>query len=147
MPLNIQQIDKRLHAINEELASLQKEAEELVIAKRVFERFSNEPPNEDNPSNGSTPKTGNPPEGRPRPKGSPTNFEMAEFALADAEKEGKEGLTASELVQAIAARYWPGLAGPQILPSLYKFSTDGRLHKTAGGKFKRVRRKGTDEEL
>ena len=132
MSLNIQQIDERLRAIGEEVARLQKEAEELVIAKRVFDRFSEKP----------APKTGDPPEGRPRPKGTPTNIEMADFVLADAEKEGNEGgLTANELVQAIAARYWPGLVGPQILPSIYAFAKAGRLHKTPGGKFKRVHKK------
>jgi hypothetical protein len=65
---------------------------------------------------------------------------MAELVLADAEKEGKDGLTANEIVQAIAARYWPGLIGPQILPSIYKFAKDQRLRKTPGGKFKRVKK-------
>jgi hypothetical protein len=133
MSANIPQIDDRLREIGAEIARLQKEAEELAIAKRVFERFSDPPPN------GASPKAGSP-EGRPRPKGSPTNFEMAEFVLADAEKEGKDGLTAGELVQAIAARYWPGLVGPQILPSIYKFAKDERLRKTPGGKFKRAKK-------
>jgi len=140
MPLNIQQIDERLRAIGEEVARLQQEAEELAIAKRVFERFSDKPPN------GNDAKTGDRPTGRPRPKGTPTNFEMAEFVLADAEKEGNlGGFTANELVQAIAARYWPGLIGPQILPSIYAFAKEGRLQKTPGGKFKRVHKKTTSE--
>jgi hypothetical protein len=138
MTLNMQQIDERLLKIEKEIAVLQKEAEELAIAKRVFERFS------DNGSGGSGAKLGAPLEGRPRPKGTPTNFEMAEFVLADAEKAGKDGLTGSELVQAIAARYWPGLIGPQILPSIYGFGKDGRL-KFSGGKFKRVHKKTGEE--
>jgi hypothetical protein len=133
MTLDIQEIDKRLHAIGEEVVRLQKEAEELAIAKRVFERFSDQ----------NTVKISNP-EGRPRPKGTLTNFEMAEFVLADAEKDGKDGLTGNELVQAIAARYWPGLIGPQILPSIYQFAKAGRL-KLSGGKFKRVHKKTADE--
>jgi hypothetical protein len=136
MSLNIQQIDERLRAIGEEVGRLQKEAEELAIAKRVFERFSNQKPNEDGA------KTVDKPEGKPRPKGTPTNFEMAEFILADAEKEGNHGgLNANELVQGISARYWPGLVGPQILPSIYAFAKEGRLQKTLGGKFKRVHKK------
>jgi hypothetical protein len=134
MVLDIQQIDERLRKIGEEVGRLQKEAEELTIAKRVFERFSDKPPN----------GGGDPPTGKPRPNGTPTNFEMAEFVLADAEKEGKDGLTGSELVQAIAARYWPGLIGPQILPSVYGFSKAGRL-KLSGGKFKRMHKKMTGE--
>jgi hypothetical protein len=133
MTPNLQKIDDRLRAIDEEIARLQKEADELVIAKRVFARFSEKPPN------GGAPKPEQL-EGRPRPKGSPSNFEMAELVLADAERDGKDGLTASEMVQAIAARYWPGLIGPQILPSIYKFAKDDRLHKTPGGKFKRVKK-------
>jgi hypothetical protein len=60
--------------------------------------------------------------------------------LADAEKDGKDGLTANEIVQAIAARYWPGLIGSQILPSIYKFAKYDRLRKTPGGKFKRLKK-------
>jgi hypothetical protein len=135
MNLDIQQIDRRLKEISDETARLQKEAEELLIAKRVFEKYS------DKPSNGQAEPTG----GSPRPKGTPTNFEMAEFVLAAAEKEGKDGLAANELVEAIAARYWPGLVGPQILPSIYNFAKIGRLRKTGGGKFKR--RKKIDAEL
>jgi len=125
MPLDVKQIDERLRQIGEEVTRLQKEADELTIAKRVFERFSDKPPDRDE-------------EGRPRPKGTPTNAEMTEFVLADAEKEGKDGLDANELVQAIAARYWPGLIGPQILPSIYGHAKEGkRFHKTTAGKFKR----------
>jgi hypothetical protein len=69
---------------------------------------------------------------------------MAEFVLSSAEKEGHDGLTANELIQAIAARYWPGLIGPQILPSIYQFAKVGRL-KLSGGKFKRVHKKETGE--
>jgi hypothetical protein len=126
MTPNIQQIDDRLHEIGEEIARLKKEADDLAIAKRVFARFSDNAPQVQ------------PEEGKPRPKGTPTNAEMVEFVLADAEKDGKDGLDANELVQAIAARYWPGLIGPQILPSIYGRAKEGkRFHKTPGGKFKR----------
>jgi hypothetical protein len=134
MPLDIEQIDKRLREIGEQVALLQKEADELAIAKRVFARFSDHLPN-----GGGTKAGHDPPGGKPRPNGTPTNFEMAEFVLADAEKEGKDGLGGSELVQAIAARYWPGLVGHQILPSMYQFAKAGRL-KLSGGKFRRVQK-------
>jgi hypothetical protein len=39
MNLDIQQIDLRLKEISDETARLQKEAEELIIAKRVFEKY------------------------------------------------------------------------------------------------------------
>ena len=60
--------------------------------------------------------------------------------LASAEKDGKDGLTAAELVQAIGARYWPGLIGEQILPSIYQFAKAGRFKKLANGKFKRIKK-------
>lgn len=120
-------IDQRLQEITEQMARLQKEADELETAKRVFERF-----------NGGTPADAG--RGKPRPDGIPTNFEMAEFVLSIAEKDGKDGLTGAELVQAIAARYWPGLVGEQILPSIYQFAKNGRLRKLASGKFKRVKK-------
>lgn len=64
---------------------------------------------------------------------------MVEFVLSSAEKEGRE-LTASEIVNEIRARYWPGLIGEQILPSIYGFAKQGRVRKTPTGKFKRIKR-------
>jgi hypothetical protein len=71
---------------------------------------------------------------------------MVELVLLDAEKEGRDGLTANEIVEQIRRRYWPGLIGKQILPSVYQFAKRGRLRKTASGKFKRIK-KLSDEEI
>ena len=97
---------------------------------RVFERFA--------PA-GSTSekKKGDKPKlGPARPKGIPTNFEMTEMILKASEREGKNGLTANEIVEQIRTRYWPGIMGAQILPVIYHFAKHGRIRKTSGGKFK-----------
>jgi hypothetical protein len=123
---DLQAIQAREREIDAEMASLQQEREELAIAKRVMARLRGKSPGLS--ANGKS---------SPRPAGAPTNAEMVELVLADAEKEGKDGLTASELLQAISARYWPGLTGPQILPNIYGMAKRGRFRKTPSGKFKR----------
>ncbi|HZL31005.1 MAG TPA: hypothetical protein VFC54_08085 [Pseudolabrys sp.] len=139
MAIDLKTIDAREKAIADQMAALQRELEDLAAAKRVVGRLSGPPETvigrivrEQIIEADKT--------GKPRPAGTPTNLEMAEFVLASAEKEGKDGLTASELVQAIGARYWPGLVGKQILPSIYEIAKKGRLKKTANGKFKRVKK-------
>lgn len=144
--LELKDIEAREQQIAAQIAELQKELDELATAKRVFqrltlpmeaakivrERFIDVPP----PVEG----------GRPRPKGTPTNVEMAEMVLANAEKEGKDGLIASEMVDAIAARYWPGLVSEQIMPSLYVAAREGtRIKKGASGKFRRVKTTANSE--
>jgi hypothetical protein len=122
---HIDSIERRRQEIAAEIAKLQAEAEELDITLRVLKRFS---------PDGSS-KTE--PRFPPRPAGTPTTFEMVSMVLTSAEKEGKDGLAAGEIVNAIRARYWPDVTGPQILPSIYRFIKQKRFHKTAGGKIKR----------
>lgn len=112
-----------------EMERLKKESEDLDIAERVFKQLYGIP---EKNQIVELPKAG-----RPRPEGTPTTFEMTDFILLSAEKEGKDGLTISEIVDEIRKRYWPGLASHQITPSIYGFVADERLHKTAGGTFKR----------
>jgi hypothetical protein len=64
---------------------------------------------------------------------------MVDLVLSSAEKAGKDGLTISELVEEIRTRFWPGLQSQQVTPLIYGFASKGRLHKTAAGKFKRVK--------
>jgi hypothetical protein len=78
--------------------------------------------------------------GKPRPTGAPTTFEMTEAVLEAAEKEGKDGLGSKELVDGIRIKFWPGLVTHQVLPTIYGFVKNERLHKTAGGKFKRIKK-------
>jgi hypothetical protein len=61
---------------------------------------------------------------------------MIDMILKSSEREGKSGLTANEIVEQIGSRYWPGVAGPQILPVIYQFARQGRICKISAGKFK-----------
>jgi hypothetical protein len=130
--LDSQAIENRLREIRENISALQGEADELEVALRVFERFS---PSE---SSSTKNKSGKPKLGPARPRGIPTNFEMTEMVLKASEREGKNGLTANEIIEQIGSRYWPGIMGAQILPVIYRFAKQGRIRKTAGGKFKSI---------
>src|SRR5580704_8681503 len=114
--LDSQDIENRLREIRETISALQAEADELAVALRVFERFAPAEPS-------SKKKKGDKPKlGPARPRGIPTNFEMTEMILKAAEREGKNGLTANEIVEQIGGRYWPGIMGAQILPVIYHFA-------------------------
>jgi hypothetical protein len=130
--LDSQAIETRLREIREKISALQVEADELEVALRVFERFSPSEPSAKK-MNGDKPKLG-----PARPRDIPTNFEMTEMILKASEREGKNGLTATEIVEQIRTRYWPGIMGAQILPVIYHFAKQGRIRKTAGGKFKSI---------
>jgi hypothetical protein len=121
---SLQAIEAKRREIAAQIAKLQADDEELAIAERVLRRLSGA--EKDAVSIGTA-----------RPSGAPTTFEMADMVLASAEKEGKDGLFASELVEAIRSRYWPGLVSQQIMPMIYQMARAGRFHKTATGKFKR----------
>lgn len=136
MPLDLEQIAAREKEIAEEIERLKNEANELVIARRVFEKYSGEPSTEALLINGREIELK---AGRPRPQGAPTTFQMAELALQSAEADGKDGLTAKELMDTIRVKFWPGVVSHQIMPSIYGFVKDKRLRKTEGGKFKRIK--------
>lgn len=115
------------------IEALQKEADELAVARKVIARINLHKvvlamPKK--PGAGSL--------GPPRPEGTPTTFEMTEIVLEAAEKAGKDGVTGKELVDGIREKFWPGLRSGQVLPTIYGFVNNKRLHKTAGGKFKRL---------
>jgi len=129
----LEKIAQREKAVLESIAALQKEAEELAIARRVLSNL----PDIQKPSASSS---NGPKLGPKRPDGTPTTFEMTESVLADAEKAGKDGLTGKELVAAVKDKFWPGLQPGQILPIVYGFVRDERLRKTPGGKFKRLKK-------
>ena len=136
MPLDIAQIAAREKEIAEQIERLKQEASELAIARRVFEKYSGEHVVPNVNLNGEVLTV---PSGRPRPHGAPTTFDMVNMVLEAAEKDGKDGLTAKELVDGIRTKFWPGLASHQVLPTIYGFVKSERLHKTAGGKFKRLK--------
>jgi hypothetical protein len=125
-------IEARQKEIDAEIARLQRERDDLDIAARVFKQLFG------GLENGAPVKSKM---GPPRPDGTPTAFEMTTLILSSAEKAGKDGLSAKEIVDEIRKRYWPGIVGAQILPSIYQFAQNGRIHKTAKGKFKLIRNK------
>src|ERR1700732_2507695 len=118
----IELIQSRQREIADELARLQKEQDELDIAMRVLNRLVgskprgvpvttrrvHKPPPLSPPSARKIRKLG-----PPRPAGIPSNFELVEMILKSSEREGKNGLTAREIVEQIDKRYWPGVKGPQ----------------------------------
>lgn len=63
-----------------------------------------------------------------RPAGIPTTFGMIREVLED-----KPGLTAKEVVDAIAARWWPGLQLKSIGPDISTSITKGRLARDDAG--------------
>jgi hypothetical protein len=138
----IELIQSRQREIADELARLQKEQDELDIAMRVLNRLAPKPRAE--PVTARRVRKPPPPSstrkirklGPSRPAGIPSNFELVEMILKSSEREGKNGLTAREIVEQIGKRYWPGVKGPQVLSFIYKFAKDGRIHKTLAGKFK-----------
>lgn len=132
--VNLQDLEDRKREIRAEIERLQAEFEEIEGAIRVASRFASpklvkESPAE--PKLESSTKLG-----PQRPSGIPTNFEMAQITIRDAVMRGKPGLTASEIVDEIAKRWWPGLQGPQILPIIYQLAKRGRLNKGEDGYFR-----------
>jgi alkyl hydroperoxide reductase subunit AhpF len=125
----LEKIALREKEIAKLIEALQKEADELAVARKVIARFA---PSHAISIEGAL--------GPPRPEGIPSTFEMTEAVLEKAEAAGKDGLTAKELVEAIRDKYWPGLNSPQVLPTIYGFVKNDRLHKTSGGKFKRLKK-------
>jgi len=140
--LEILAIEGRLKEVERLMESLEEEASDLNIALRVLRKYSKESPSDPSPTNEVSDVVKEAKLGPPRPEGIPTSFEMTEMVLRSAEREGKSGLTANEIVELIGQRYWPGVVGAQILPIIYQFAKRGRIHKTASGKFKTVRGKG-----
>lgn len=116
---DIEAIKSRQREVKLEIARHQKEADELDITLRVLSRFS--------PADSESGTKLGP----PRPDGIPTLFKMVETVL----DEAAGGLTGRQIVEVIGEKYWPGVRGQQILPSIYGFSKQGRLKKTDTGQF------------
>lgn len=121
MDIQVEKLRARLNEIDGMISQLEEEAEEITVALRVIDRYVTEKKEE----------TSGEGRGRPRPDGIPTIFEMVGFVLKDA---GSNGLSGQEIIERIRARYWPGLASQQIMPSAYRFVKEGRLEKR-GAKF------------
>jgi hypothetical protein len=124
----LEAIKQRQREIHEGINKLETELAELEVALRVFNRFSSK-------EKKSPTKTGTK-LGPARPDGIPSNFDMISMILKSAEKEGKKGLTANEIVEEIGRRYWPGIQSPQIISFIYQFAKRGRLLKSDKGLFR-----------
>ena len=122
MALDLENMRARQKRLNDEIVRLQKEADEIAIALRVFDKYSEKPPDKGK-AKGSKPGL------TQRPKGTPTTFEMVEMILTSEAKSGKETITTRELMDAIRAKYWPGVKNEQILPSIFGFAKNGRLQR------------------
>ena len=120
------------------IAELQQEMRDLDTAMRVFESLNRE----DKPSNEAVETTAADDNklGPARPHGIPTLFQMTYEVIREAEQQGKPGLTGAAIVEEIGKRYWPGVKGQQILPSVYGFAKFERLEKTDDGLFHTVRK-------
>ena len=112
MALELKDIEARKKEIAQTMSAMQRELEDLEAATRVMLRIQ-----------GHQKQAGldivivpKPEPTSKRPEGVPTTFDMTENVLEDAEKAGKDGLTAKELVEAIREKYWPGLKSPWSLP-------------------------------
>ena len=114
----------------DDIAKLQKEADDLDNFIRSLNRFTGKPPDKKNAS-AKKKKT-------PRPAGTPSTFEMVDMILASAEKDGRVALTSRELMDEIRANYWPGVQNGQILPSIFGFKGK-RLNRT-GDKWSRIKK-------
>lgn len=123
----IDAIQDRQREIQDEITRLQQEADELLVGLRVIRRFS--------PSKGEPDSKLGP----PRPKGTPTLFEMVETVISKVDG----GLIGREIVEEVGKNFWPGVQGPQILPSVYGFAKRGRLKKTKTGRFFTVKKNET----
>lgn len=142
----LERIAARRQEIAKETSRLQEEDNELAIAEKVIRRLDGDskPPPENEPKR--PPQTDESKLGPTRPSGTPTNFDMVDMILASAEKEGKDGLTAGEIIEAIRSRYWPGLIDMQVSSAIYQFAKKGRFKKTASGKFKRIKKNREGQE-
>lgn len=128
----------RLAKIAEERASLDREEQEINEAIKIISRYASGGVVAEEASS-ITPQRDNK-LGPARPKGIPTLYQMAYEVIRDAEQRGKPGLTGAAIVEAIGEQYWPGVTGPQILPSIYGFAKSGRLRKSDNGLFQTVRK-------
>jgi hypothetical protein len=157
-PDQISRIEVRKRKLAEEMSRLEIEIDKLNDALEVIRMLEREAENEAAPAPlakpsapaneaDAIPDDDHPKLGPPRPSGCPSNFEMVDMILSSAEREGKDGLTITELISEMRGRYWPGLNDVQVSAPIYSFVRKGRLKKTPGGKFKRIKKvEGSEAE-
>lgn len=125
---HIEAMIARQQEIVNEIERLTKESDELGVALRVIRRFKTSCDSAESKL------------GPPRPEGTPTVFEMAEAVIKASEERRGKGLLGREIVDEIGKEYWPGVKGPQILPSVYQFAKKGRLVKNTNKRFHTVKK-------
>jgi hypothetical protein len=130
-------IEERRGEIAKEIARLQEELNEMEIALRVINRVPTDSHKPRKIETQEAPADGVPKLGPLRPSGCPSNYEMMELILASAEKEGKDGLTASEIISEMRKRYWPGLKDAQVSAPIYAFVRKGRFRRLEKGRISR----------
>jgi hypothetical protein len=123
------QLGVRHKRIMDDIAKLQKEADDIATLLRLADRFSGKPPEK------GKPKAKDKPVRVPRPPGTPSTLEMVEMILASAEKDGRGALTSREIMDEIRAKYWPGVQNGQILPSIFGYRDKGLIRE--GDKWRR----------
>jgi hypothetical protein len=124
--VDAEQLRSRHKQLLEDIARLQKEADELANFLQNLDRFTGKPSTKVADDKGLV----------PRPSGTPSTFEMVDMILASAEKDGRGPLTSRQLMDEIRAKYWPGVQNSQILPSIFGFRAKGRLIRD-GDKWRR----------
>jgi hypothetical protein len=123
------QLSARRKRVMDDIAKLQKEADEIDMLLRLAGRYSGKPPEK------GKPKAKGKPAKVPRPPGTPSTLEMVEMILAGAEKDGRGPLTSREIMDDIRAKYWPGVQNGQILPSIFGYRDKGLIRE--GDKWRR----------
>lgn len=88
--------------------------------------------------------------GTSRPTGIPTVPQMVTLLLERAEKDGKRGLTSTEIMAGIDSAWWPGVSVNLIMPTIYRCISKGYWFEKQGNLFMRMRggqptKRGMDE--
>ena len=117
----------RQREIVAEIERLTKETDELDVALRVIRRFETSTDSAEGKL------------GPARPEGTPSLYKMTVAVIKASEKRGGRGLLGREIVEEIGREFWPGVVGPQILPSIYQFAAKGRLVKNDNKRFHTVK--------
>jgi hypothetical protein len=132
------EITRQKERIAVELESLAREERELKMAESVMKRLTRRAFQEtavaralhvELPSvkiDRVLKTSGIPAKGTPRPNGLPTVPEMATALLQEAEQRGISGLTGRQIMDGIAARWWPGVGWSSVLPTILRGIREGR---------------------
>ena len=135
----LESIRNQIAKLESKIAVLKAEENETVIAQNVMARLTGSPKsaepidNTANYTNGYSNRSGKKrrvrPKGTVRPEGIPTMPDMIKMAITSAIKEGKGGLSPSELCDRIDKTWWPGVDPNSVKPTAWRLEQDDRLKK------------------